>query len=192
MPVRTDSTTKDIGRLFFRSVFCYHGMPTTIVSDRGPRWLSAFWTSFYKHVGTTLAVSTSFHPQIDGQTERANRTVRDMLRSFANKRHDDWDELLPAVEFAYNYSVQRSTRKTPFYLAYGRHPRTPAALMVEEGRPQLPRTDNPEMDAFVSTLQDALEQAKEAIAGAQGRQKEFANRHRCDVSFKAGDLLLCV
>eukprot|EP00955_Chlamydomonas_euryale_P021670 228934-Chlamydomonas_euryale.AAC.1 len=75
-------------------------------------------------------MSTSNHPQTDGQTERANRTLEDMLRAFVSPHHDDWDELLVNAEFAYNDSVNRTTGFTPFYLNYGRHPHTPLSLVT--------------------------------------------------------------
>ena len=134
-------------------------------------------------MGTDLALSTAFHPQTDGQSERANRTIQDMMRSFVNVRHDNWDELLPALEFAYNNSLQKSTGRTPFYLTYGMHPRTPAALLSEAK----PNTNSPEADAFVADLQAALDAAKDAIAKAQAKQKEFADRRRRHVRFEAGD-----
>ena len=183
VPCNTKSSATDIGRLFFRNVFRHWGMPRSIVSDRDPRWLSAFWQSFYKLMGTTLAMSTAFHPQTDGQTERANRTIEDMLRSFVNNQHNNWDELLPALEFAYNNSVQRSTGKTPFFLTYGMHPRTPAALLAQQSEP----SDSPDADAFLADLQQALVEAKASIVDAQERQAKYANRHRRDVTFSAGD-----
>jgi hypothetical protein len=83
----------------------------------------------FKLLGTRLALSTSHHPETDGQTERANRTLEDMLRPFVSIHHNDWDEYLTAAEFAYNDSLQASTGHTPFFLNTGQHPLTPASLL---------------------------------------------------------------
>ena len=80
-------------------------------------------------MGTTLAMSLGFHPQTDGQTERANRSIEEMLRAYVGKRQNDWDERLGMVEFAYNNSVHSSFGYTPFYLCYGRHPVSPINLV---------------------------------------------------------------
>jgi len=86
------------------------------VSDRDPRFTSNFWKALCKRLGTNLNMSTSHHPQTDGQTECANRTIEDMLRAYVAPHQSDWDEHLITAEFAYNNSVQASTGFTPFYL----------------------------------------------------------------------------
>eukprot|EP00983_Pelagomonas_calceolata_P024969 785262-Pelagomonas_calceolata.AAC.1 len=84
----------------------------------------------FKRLGTNLNMSTSHHPQTGGQTERANRTVEDMLRAFIAPYQTDWDEHIAAAEFAYNNSVQASTGFTPLYLNHGRYPHTPLSLTL--------------------------------------------------------------
>ena len=100
-----------------------------VPEDRDPRFTSNFWKALCKRLGTNLNMSTSHHPQTDGQTERANRTIEDMLRAYVAPHQSDWDEHLIAAEFAYNNSVQASTGSTPFYLNHGRHPHTPLSLL---------------------------------------------------------------
>ena len=85
------------------------GVPTSLVSDREPRFTSHFWRAFVNLLGTELAMSTAYHPQTDGQTERMNRTLEDMLRGFVGSRQDDWCRYFSMVEFAYNNSLQAST-----------------------------------------------------------------------------------
>ena len=87
-------------------------------------------------------MSTSHHPQTDGQTERANRTIEDTLRAYVAPHQSDWDKHLIAAEFAYNNSVQASTGSTPFYLNHGRHPHTPLSLAVADNQPRT-RDNNP-------------------------------------------------
>jgi hypothetical protein len=119
-----------------------------------------------------LALSTSHHLETDGQTERANRTLEDMLRPFVSIHHGDWDEYLTAAEFAYNNSLQASTGHTPFFLNTSQHPLTPASLL----RPQ--STTTPATDDFLRTIATALEDARQHLVTAQNRQKQYADQHR--------------
>ena len=110
----TTSTVDAVGygRLFFDNIFRHFGLPRVLVSDRDPRFISNFWKALCKCLSTNLNMSTSHHPQTDGQTERANRTIEDMLRAYEAPHQSDWDEHLIAAEFAYNNSVQASTDST--------------------------------------------------------------------------------
>ncbi len=105
-PTTTTVTAPQLAKLFFQHVVRHHGVPTAIVSDRDPRFTSNFWRALWQQLGTRLAMSTAYHPQTDGQTERANRTLEDMLRAYVNYRSDEWDEHLIAAEIAYNNSKQ--------------------------------------------------------------------------------------
>ena len=131
VPTSGELTAEGVAELFFRHVFRRFGMPSSLVSDRDPRFVSDFWRSLHKLMGTELNMSTANHPQTDGQTENANKTIEDMLRAYVSPYHDDWDEHLVSCEFAYNDSEHASHRYTPFYLAHGHHPRVPLALAVQ-------------------------------------------------------------
>ena len=109
IPTTTKVTAPELAKLFFDNIFKYHGLPSVIVSDRDPRFTGNFWRALFASVGTRLAMSTSRHPQTDGQTERANRSLEEMLRSYVSRRTDDWSEKLSALEFAYNNHQQAST-----------------------------------------------------------------------------------
>ena len=177
-------TAPQLAQLFIDKVFVRFGMPTSIVSDRDPRFTSHFWRAFVKLLGTDLAMSTAYHPQTDGQTERMNRTMEDMLRGFVGPRQDDWCKYLSMVEFAYNNSVQASTLHTPYFLNHGRHPLTPLSSAVPS------RSANPAVSEWVEGLQSALKSAKSNLASAQQRQKSHADRRRRDHPFKVGDQVL--
>ena len=99
----------EVARIFIDHIFRLHGLPSVIVSDRAPRFTGNFWKSLNKILGVKLAMSTAFHPQTDGQTERMNRTLESILRNFVNYKCDDWDAYLSLAEFAYNNSVNAST-----------------------------------------------------------------------------------
>ncbi len=133
--------------------------------------------------GTNLRMSTAYHPQTDGLTERANRTVEQVLRNFVNDTVDDWDEHIAAVQFALNNSQQASTKKTPFELVYGRHPLIPAALLGTTD------TAVPAANSFLNTRAADIKLAKKHLKEAQERQARSANRTRRDAEFKVGDLV---
>jgi hypothetical protein len=177
-------TAPQLAQLFIDKVFVRFGMPTSIVSDRDPRFTSHFWKAFVKLLGTDLAMSTAYHPQTDGQTERMNRTMEDMLRGFVGPRQTDLCKYLSMVEFAYNNSLQASTLHTPFFLNYGRHPLTPLSSAVPS------RSANPAVSEWVEGLQTALKSARSNLASAQQRQKSYADKKRRDHPFKVGDQVL--
>jgi len=119
MVTKSNATAPDIAGIFFNTVFRLYGMPSVIVSDRDTKFTSLFCKALFKCIGTKLAMSTAFHPETDGQTERNNRTLEQMLRNYVNYRQNDWDQHLAAAEFAYNNSKQASTGMTPFFLLTG-------------------------------------------------------------------------
>ncbi|WVZ59589.1 hypothetical protein U9M48_009709 [Paspalum notatum var. saurae] len=107
-----------------------HGAPLSIVSDRGPQFTAKFWKSLHKAMDTKLDYSTAYHPQTDGQTERVNQLLEDLLRACALTYGPNWEASLPFAEFSYNNSYQASLGMSPFQALYGHQCRTP--LMWEE------------------------------------------------------------
>ncbi|KAE9201080.1 hypothetical protein PF005_g15093 [Phytophthora fragariae] len=128
-PVATEVTADESAELFRDLVFRHHGLPESIVSDRDPRFTFAFWTRLFALLGTRLLMSTAAHPETDGQTERVNRVLEDVLRSYATS-FAPWSSFLPMAEFALNNSTHASTGLTPFFVNNARHPRVPALLAV--------------------------------------------------------------
>ncbi|XP_057985307.1 uncharacterized protein LOC131170265 [Hevea brasiliensis] len=118
-----------IANLFFKEIVRLHGIPKSIVSDRDAKFLSYFWKTLWKKLGTRLLFSTACHPQTDGQTKVVNRTLSNLLRVVIKKNLNSWDECLAYVEFAYNRSVHSSTKHSPFEVVYGFNPITPMELM---------------------------------------------------------------
>src|SRR6185312_10187671 len=121
----TTVTAPQLATLFMREVVRLHGVPESILSDRDPRFTANFWRAFWSQLGTTLTMSTAYHPQTHGQTERANRTLEEMLRARINFQQADWDAHLAAAELAINNASQASTVFSPFFLNYGQHMRLP-------------------------------------------------------------------
>jgi transposase InsO family protein len=103
---------------------CLHGVPKKIVSDRGTQFISKFWEKLHESMDTKLSFSSAYHPQTDGQTERVNQILEDMLRASALKDNQSWDKCLPYAEFSYNNSYQKSIKMAPFKFLYGRKCRT--------------------------------------------------------------------
>jgi len=156
------------------------------LSDRDPRFTAHFWRAFWSQLGTTLTMSTAYHPQTDGQTERANRTLEEMLRSRINFRQTDWDEHLAAAELAINNSVQSSTGFSPFYLNAGQEVRLPLDQALAGLRP----VSNPEAVDRIRRLKADLDLARKNIEVAQKRQAKYADQHRREVKFAVGDQVL--
>ncbi|KAG3061087.1 hypothetical protein PC121_g13166 [Phytophthora cactorum] len=125
--VPAEVTAVQTARLFVDMVFKHHGMPLDIVSDRDPRFTARFWQEVFTHLGTQSSMSTADHPQTDGQTERVNREIGDLLKSYAHS-FQQWSDCLPMAEFAINNSVHASTGHTAFYVNAMRHPRIPRIL----------------------------------------------------------------
>ncbi|KAE8206965.1 hypothetical protein CF327_g7448 [Tilletia walkeri] len=116
IPTYTTLTSPDLAKLYLQHVFSKHGLPDTIVSDRGSEFTSSFWRSLCKLLGIKQALSTAYHPQTDGQTERVNQSLEQYLRTFTNYQQSDWSDFLPLAEFAYNnseHSTTQTTRSSP-------------------------------------------------------------------------------
>ena len=128
VPVKKTITSQESAQVFLDTIFRLHGMPDTIVSDRDPKFVATFWRHLFKLCGVKLNMSTAAHPETDGQTERVNRVIGDIMRSYATTFYKNWSSLLPMAEFAINNSVHASHGYTPFYVNNLRHPRVPALL----------------------------------------------------------------
>jgi len=186
LPTTTQASAPDIAKLFFDQIFRLHGLPQVIVSDRDPKFVSKFWQALFKHLGTKTAMSTAHHPQTDGQTERANRTLEDMLRAFVNYKQDNWDDCLTAAEFAYNNSVQASTGYSPFELDCGQAPVVPSSLLSTSG----PVTNVASTEDFLEHWRTMITIAKDTLTAAQDRQAKYADQHRRDDQFYFGEQVL--
>lgn len=121
---KTMYKARDIAELMFEAVYKYHGLPRAVVSDRDVLFTSRFWERLHALVGTKLKMSSAYHPQTDGSTERANRTVTQMLRQCIDAKQKDWVSKLPAIEFAINSARSESTGYAPFFLNTGMMPRS--------------------------------------------------------------------
>ena len=190
VPCASTAKAPDIAALFIAHIYRLHGLPSQLVSDRDPKFTSEFWQTLFKTLGSQLSMSTSNHPQTDGQTERANRTVEEMLRMFVSPYHDDWDLFLPLVEFAYNSSKHASSHHSPFELNYGFIPDDPLSAMAKSaGLPSASRSALSEHSApdLLALLRDRLDHAKACLAEAQASQAAQYNKSRRSGTFTVGD-----
>ena len=132
----TNISLEGIAKIYRNKIWKLHRVPRIILSNRGPQFMSKFIEEFTKVLGTKRKLSTAYHLQTDGQTERINQEIGMFLRHYMNYQQDDWTDWLATAEFSYNDKKHVATGKTPFELNFGRHP-WKGDLMVQTGIPQV-------------------------------------------------------
>ena len=180
LAVKTTFKASQLARLFIAEIVRLHGVPSSIVSDRDPKFTSRFWRVFQQAMGTNLCLSTSNHPQTDGQTERTIQTMEDMLRACVLESRGNWKELLPLIEFSYNNSYHSSIGMAPYEALYGRKCRTPLCW-AEVGDD---RILGPEI---IQETTDKIQMIRGKMKQAQDRQKSYADNRRRPVEFGDSD-----
>jgi hypothetical protein len=163
-------------------IVCLHGVPKKIVSDRGTQFTSKLWERLHETLDTQLCFSSTYHSQTDGQTERVNQILEDMLMACALQYGRSWDKSLPYAEFSYNNSYQESLKMAPFEMLYGRSCRTP--LFWSETGDQ--KVFGPDI------LQEAEKQVcmvRENLRVAQSKKKSYADHRRRELSFEVRDFM---
>ena len=174
---------KKLAEAYIRFVVKRFGIPTSIVSDRDPRYLSRFWQELQREFGTKLSFSTAFHPMTDGQTERTIQTLEDMLRACMLQFQGSWVDRLDLIEFSYNNSYHTSIKAAPFEVLYGRRCRTPMCWEDPSDRVLLGPDLVEETTRQIRVIQDR-------IRAAQSRQKSYADRGRRPGDFEVGERVL--
>lgn len=185
-PVHTTDGSVQLANTTLRTIIGPHGMPKSIVSDRDPRITARFWTELSRVLGSQVNLSTAYHPQSDGQSEREIQTLITALRAYANAMANDWDDYLPALELAFNSKQQASTGAAPFTLVYGTEARLPIDCVLDEARP----ATLPAVSDRAERMRLALDQARSKAEQAQARQKRQADRHRRMLQLREGDQVL--
>jgi len=177
-----------VAQLFFKEIYCLHGIPETIVSDRDTRFQSHFWLSLWKILGTELKFSSAYHPQTDGQTEIVNRSLGNLLRCLVQDNLRSWDLQLSRVEFAHNHAVNRSTGFSPFQIVYTSKPRVPLDLaIVPRSRETVKRAAD-----FAKELMECHKIVHERLLKENEKYKQAADLRRRHVQFQEGDLVYAV
>jgi hypothetical protein len=123
--VNINYDVEKLTQIYIKEIIRLHGVPSSIVSDRDPKFTSHFWRSLQKSLGTRLRLSSAYHPQTDGQTERIIQSLEDLLRACVLDNQGSWDNLLPLIEFTYNNSFHSSIGMAPYEALYGRKCQTP-------------------------------------------------------------------
>jgi hypothetical protein len=184
-------TAAQAAQLVFDHWVVHYGLPTVIISDRDPRFLGEFWQALWKIMGTQLSFSTAGHPQTDGKAENRQRTANTMLRHFVSFEQTDWDSQLLRAVFAINHTRSASTGLTPFEVMFGRSPRLPLDIALEPLRAGDSADGRvPAAHEFAARFAPLWQQARESLQRAQAEQKRHADKHRREVYYAVGDLVL--
>uniref|UniRef100_A0A8C5R8C8 Gypsy retrotransposon integrase-like protein 1 n=1 Tax=Leptobrachium leishanense TaxID=445787 RepID=A0A8C5R8C8_9ANUR len=169
-PIQGLPTAAQTVSLFLQNIYRLHGVPESIVSDRGAQFTSRFWRCFCRALGISVDLSTAYHPHTNGQTERVNQSLETYLRCYTTYLQDDWATLLCTAEYAYNARLHDSTRCSPFFLMYGYHP---APL------PDLPSVvPVPSVATRLRALRVCRTKARTCLIMAQNTYKRYADHHR--------------
>ena len=167
-------------QLYIKHIVSLHGVPVSIVSDRGTQFTSRFWQKLQEAMGTQLDFSTAYHPQTDGQTERTIQTLEDMLRMCVLDLKQDWDQYLSLVEFAYNNSYHSSIGMPPYEALYGRKCRSPLCW-TEVGEKYVEGPD------LIRETAEKVPLIQKRLRTAYNRQQSYADPKRRDIQFEEGD-----
>ncbi|GKA13368.1 putative reverse transcriptase domain-containing protein [Tanacetum coccineum] len=169
LPIKKTDSMEKLTRQYLKELVSRHGVPVSIISDRDSKFTSHFWKSLNEALGTQLDMSTAYHPQTDGQSERTIQTLEDMLRACVIDFGKGWDRHLPLVEFSYNNSYHTSIKAAPFEALYGQKCRSPICW-AKVGDAQLTGLE------IVHETSEKIIQIKKRIQAARDRQKSYADR----------------
>lgn len=182
IPTTTSLNAEELAQLYVTHVFSKHGIPTSIVSDRGSEFTSCFWRAFTQLLHIELELSTAFHPETDGQTERVNQVLEQYLRLYTDYKQKEWAPLLPVAEFTYNNTPHSSTTMSPFFANKGYHPR--ASFTPDDNVPIF----SPPARASITDLSKLHEHLKIEMSKAQESAALQFDKHRAPLpEYTIGD-----
>jgi hypothetical protein len=180
IPVNTNYNVQKYAEIYVTRVLCLHGVPKMNISDRGSQFVTRFWEQLHASLGTHLIHSSAYHPQTDGQTERVNQILEDMLKACVMEYPSSWDKNLSWTEFSYNNNYQESLKMALFEALYGRQCHTPLNWIKPWEKAIFGPDIVVEAEATVRRIQENLKIAKL-------RQESYANKSRRPLQFEAGD-----
>lgn len=185
IPTTTRLNSPKLAQLVIDNVISQHGVPVSIVSDRGSKFTSRFWRYVTAKLGIDLRLSTAFHPQTDGQTERVNQVLEQYLRFFSDENQDDWSDKLGVASFVYNNSIHSATGFSPFYANFGYHPRWVDEIQLNEP------SSVPIGVKMVEEISDVHKVCVANIAEANLRySKSYDRKHKEGPTYRVGDLIM--
>src|ERR1700761_3591304 len=199
IPTQTTITAEGTARLVFDEIISRYGIPRSLVSDRDSRWTSGLWEHICEIMGMKRALTTSYHPQADGQTEILNQTLETALRCFVNPERNDWDQYLSPFALSYNTTPHLSTGFSPAFLLYGYQPPTGSNLIaaqhidtVDRSSPEIRSQPQPmplELIGcqLVAEFEDLRPRSKDAMSLSQAFQRRGYNEGRLTTEFDEGD-----
>ena len=183
-----DQSAETIAGLLVEEIFCRHGAPQELLSDRGANFLSNLIHEVCQILKIKKVNTSGYHPQTDGLVEKFNSTLTNMLAKSAEK-NSNWDSHLPFLLFAYRATVQESVRESPFYLLYGRDPRLPTEELQNDS-PNYAVDAEDYKSALTTHLSEAWSLAKTSIKQAQIKQKETYDKHSKQPQYQIGDRVM--
>lgn len=179
---RADWDGEDLARSWIREVVRLHGCPQTIISDRGPLMSAKHWDTFNHYLNSVRVLTSAYHPQTDGQTERQNQTLEQYLRCYCCVEQDDWSLWISLAEYAYNDSVHSTTGMTPFFACYGFHPQG-----ADWPDRSLGDGESPKGLQMATKLIEVRAECARKIKAANKYQEELQNRSRKELVLEVGD-----
>ena len=187
----SDQQAPTIAALLVEHIICRHGVPEELLSDRGSNFLSEIILELCSLLGIRKINTSGYHPQTDGLVEKFNSTLQCMISKASDKNPTEWDKQLPLLLFAYRSVVQESTKKSPFFLLYGRDPRLPTGMILEGTRTTyLVDIEDYQTELFIN-LTKAQQLALESIKHAQEKQGTFYDRQMSSgLQYGVGDRVI--
>ena len=183
IPTTEKTSAEGLARLFRDNVWKLHGLPKSIISDRGPQFAAGIIQKLNRILGIESKLSTVFHPQTDRQMERVNQELEQYLRMFIDHRQEQWPNWLGTAEFAYNNKIYSNTKTSPFRANYRQDPRM-GFEMRRKGKYE-------GAEKFITKIKEIQEEAKAALGKAQEEMKKYTDRKRAEVNeYKVGDLVM--
>ncbi|KAJ1595808.1 hypothetical protein NDA14_003845 [Ustilago hordei] len=182
-PTHKTVTAKQTAVLLYGHMVRLFGYPDHMVSDRGRQFISGAWKAFAEQMGVKHSLSTAYHPQTDGQTERVNQVIEQYLRMYCNYEQNDWANLLDTAAFVYNNTVHNSIGVSPFFACYGWNPKAHPDI------PQQLGVNDPGRFEYLMDGKERCKYLQEQIREAQRRSVNQYNRKHKDIEFKVGDMV---
>ena len=171
--------------IFIKNYVPHHWIPKAIVSDRGPQFVNAFWNTICRQLKINQRLSTAYHPETDGSTERANQEIETYLRAFVTYEQSDWVSWIPIAQVALNNKPAKSTQISPFFMTHGYNAET---ISLVENKSEYLGVPASRGQAVVDKLIEAHGFAQTSMAVAQQEQERYANSKReASISYKVGD-----
>jgi hypothetical protein len=180
IPLKHPFTAATVAQAFVDNVYSFHSMPKVIISDRDKVFISSFWQNLFKLADTTMNMSSSYHPQTDGQTERLNQCLETYLRCLVHANPKQWAKWLSLAAYWYNTSFHSALGRSPFEVLYGRKPRHFAFQQAEPN-------GHTELDEWLRERAEMLPVIRQHLERAQRRMKQHADKKRMERSFAVGD-----